>query len=65
MSGNLGVCCGTDTLLSGPEGNIFQGAPDVVHNHPMLVEIREKLLDPDAEPPEICKHCNLLGDPGW
>lgn len=65
MSGNMGICCGTDTLLSGPDGNLFQGAPDKIFNHPMMVEIREKLLDPESEPPEICKNCNLLGDPGW
>ena len=65
MSGNLGICCGTDTLLSGPEGNIFEGAPDKVFNHPMMVDVRKKLLDPDSEPPDICTHCNLLADPGW
>ncbi|MGO9773024.1 MAG: radical SAM protein [Roseiarcus sp.] len=65
MSGRTGVCCGTDMLLSGPEGNLFEGDPDTVFNHPLRVEMRKQLLDPDAEPPEMCKTCNLLGEPGW
>lgn len=65
MKGNLGVCCGTDAFLPGPGGNLFDGDPDRVFNHPLLVEMREQLLDPDTEPPEICRKCNLLGDPGW
>ncbi|QGM47649.1 radical SAM protein [Methylocystis heyeri] len=65
MSGRMAVCCGTDMLLPGPEGNIFESDPDVVYNHPILVQMREQLLDPNAEPPEMCKTCNLLSDPGW
>jgi Radical SAM superfamily/4Fe-4S single cluster domain len=65
MAGNLGVCCGTDEFLPGPGGNLFEGDPDKVFNHPLLVRMREQLLDPAAEPPEMCKSCNLLGDPGW
>ena len=65
MKGNLGVCCGTDAFLPGPGGNLFDGTADAVYNHPLLVKMREQLLDPDAEPPAMCKHCNLLGDPGW
>jgi len=65
MKGNLGVCCGTDAFLEGPGGNLFEGGPDEVYNHPTMVKMREQLLDPDAEPPEMCKNCNLLGDPGW
>jgi len=30
-----------------------------------MVDIRKKLLDPDSEPPDICRNCNLLADPGW
>ncbi len=65
MQGNLGVCCGTDSFLPAPGGNLFEGDQDAVYNHPVLVKMREQLLDPDAEPPEMCKSCNLLGDPGW
>jgi hypothetical protein len=52
-------------MLAGPDGNLFEGAPDKIFNHPLMVEIRRKLLDPDSEPPEICRNCNLLGQPGW
>jgi len=65
MAGNLGVCCGTDEFLPTPGGNLFEGDPDKVFNHPLLVGMREQLLDPVAAPPEMCKSCNLLGDPGW
>jgi hypothetical protein len=30
-----------------------------------MVEMRKQLLDPHAEPPEMCKNCNLLGESGW
>jgi MoaA/NifB/PqqE/SkfB family radical SAM enzyme len=63
--GNMGICCGTDMTLPGPNGNLFEEDPDVVFNHPILVAMRKQLLDPDGEPPEICKNCNLLGEPGW
>jgi organic radical activating enzyme len=65
MSGNLGICCGTDALLPAPGGNLFDGRPDAVFNHPLLVEMRGQLLDPHAPPPEMCRFCNLLGDRGW
>jgi hypothetical protein len=65
VAGNLGICCGTDEFLPAPGGNLFEGEPDKVFNHPLLVKMREQLLDPNAEPPEMCKSCNLLGDPGW
>lgn len=65
MQGNLGVCCGTDNFLSKPGGNLFDEGPNAGYNHPTLVKMREQLLDPQAPPPEMCKSCNLLGDPGW
>jgi hypothetical protein len=65
VSGTMGVCCGTDQMLKGPHGNLFDGQPDDVWNHPVLVKMREQLRDPGSEPPDICKTCNLLGDPGW
>ncbi|MEP6652175.1 MAG: radical SAM protein [Myxococcales bacterium] len=65
VSGAMGICCGTDKYLEGPHSNLFAGAPDDVFNHPTLVAMREQLLDPNQEPPDICKTCNLLGEPGW
>lgn len=65
MSGNMAICCGVDTMLPGPGNNLFSGEPDVVFNHPLLVNMREQLIDPDDPPPEICKNCNLLNEPGW
>jgi organic radical activating enzyme len=64
-SGRMGICCGTDKLLKGPGGSLFSGPPDFVFNHPTLVTMREQLLDPGREAPDICKTCNLLGEPGW
>ena len=63
--GNMGICCGSDTNLQGPNSNLFSAGPDVVFNHPTLVKMRTQLLDPKSEPPQLCKTCNLLGDPGW
>jgi len=63
--GNLGICCGVDTMMPGPNNNLFDAEPDVVFNHPIMVDMRKKLLDPHGEVPEYCKKCNLLGDPGW
>lgn len=64
-SGNLAICCGTDLMLKGPNSNLFDGLPDSVFNHPTLVALRENLLDPTAPPADICRSCNLLGEPGW
>jgi len=65
VSGSMGICCGTDQYLQGPHGNLFASTPDDVFNHPTLVAMREQLLEPGREPPDICKTCNLLGEPGW
>jgi Radical SAM superfamily/Iron-sulfur cluster-binding domain/4Fe-4S single cluster domain len=65
VSGTMGICCGTDQMLKGPHGNLFDGSPDAVWNHPTLVRMREQLKERGSEPPDICKTCNLLGDPGW
>jgi MoaA/NifB/PqqE/SkfB family radical SAM enzyme len=65
VSGTMGICCGTDQMLKGPHGNLFDGQPDDVWNHPTLVKMREQLKDPGSAAPDICKTCNLLGDPGW
>lgn len=65
VSGTMGICCGTDRMLKGPHSNLFDGEPDDVWNHPTLVTMRTQLMGRDREPPDICKTCNLLGDPGW
>lgn len=65
VSGAIGICCGTDQFLQGPHANLFDSAPDDVFNHPTLVSLREQLLDPARAPPDMCKNCNLLGEPGW
>jgi Radical SAM superfamily len=65
VSGTMGICCGTDRGLQGPNGSLFHGDPDAVFNHPTLVAMRERLLDAGGEPPDLCKTCNLLGEPGW
>jgi hypothetical protein len=65
VSGNMAICCGTDKMLAGNNSNLFESKPDDIYNHPTFLEMREKLLDPNCEAPEICKNCNLLGEPGW
>lgn len=65
MSGRLMICCGVDTMLPGPNNNLFSGEPDVVFNHPLLVTMRQQFIDPVSAPPEICKNCNLLDEPCW
>jgi MoaA/NifB/PqqE/SkfB family radical SAM enzyme len=65
MSGKLIICCGIDTKLQGPNSNLFDNKPDVVFNHPTLVHMRKQLMDPKCDPPEVCKTCNLLEEPGW
>jgi organic radical activating enzyme len=67
MLGNMEICCGTEMRLGGPNSNLFEteNDPEALFNHPTLVNLREELLDPKSEPPEMCKSCNLLGEPGW
>ena len=65
MAGNMAICCGTDTMLPKPNNNLFDGEPDVIFNHPLLVKMREQLMDPVCPPPEVCRGCNLLGETGW
>lgn len=65
MLGNIIPCCGIDMTLSGPNSNLFDNEPDAVFNHPTLMAMREQLLNPKDEPPDVCKTCNLLGEPGW
>lgn len=63
--GEMSICCGLEDFLKGDNSNLFSNSPDVVFNHPTLVDMRKKLLDPDSEPPEPCKNCNLLNEAGW
>lgn len=65
MSGNIIVCCGKDEILEGANSNLFRSEPETIFNHPTIVDMRKKLIDAECEPPDICKTCNLLGDPGW
>lgn len=63
--GNMPICCGTDMVLQGPNSNLFTDDPSLIINHPTLIGMREQLIDPKREPPDICKNCNLLGESGW
>lgn len=65
VNGTMGICCGTDAMLKGPHSNLFASQPDEVWNHPTLVRMRGQLQERASEPPDICKTCNLLADPGW
>ena len=63
--GNMVICCGTDAVLRGPNSNLFDSDPELLFNHPTLVTMRRQLLAPGGEPPDICKTCSLLAEPGW
>lgn len=65
MDGNIIICCGTDTILEGNSSNLFDSDPDDLINHPTLVTMRDQLLRPASDPPDMCKNCNLLGEAGW
>jgi MoaA/NifB/PqqE/SkfB family radical SAM enzyme len=65
IKGRMTLCCGTDMKLDGENSNLYTSDPDVLYNHPTLVNLREQLLDPSVDSPEMCKNCNLLGEPGW
>jgi len=65
MLGNVVICCGIGETLKGPNSNLFKTEPNILLNHPMLVNMRKQLIDPKCDSPDICKICNLLDDPGW
>jgi organic radical activating enzyme len=65
MNGSVGICCGTDEVLKGDFSNLFAGKNDLLFNNDALIQIRDGLLSNDKPPPEICKGCNLLSEPGW
>jgi cyclic pyranopterin phosphate synthase len=62
--GGMQMCC-SDFTPGGAFSNLFDDAPDIVFNRPVVVAMREQLMDPRREPPAMFKTCNLLGDPGW
>ena len=61
MDGNLELCCGSEEQYA----NIFSSPTAEVYNHTKMIHMREKMLDKQSDPPEVCKSCNLLADPGW
>jgi MoaA/NifB/PqqE/SkfB family radical SAM enzyme len=65
MLGNITICCGTDMTLQGPNSNLFDCEPEALYNHPTLVGMREQLVRPGCDPPDLCKNCSLLAEPGW
>ncbi len=65
MSGNIVICCGTDTVLEGNNSNLFDSEPWDIINHSTLVIMREQLLSQTGKLPDMCKMCNLLGESGW
>jgi organic radical activating enzyme len=65
MKGRVFICCGTDEMLQGENSNLFEAEPAALFNHPIWQALRGNLIDPTLDPPDLCKDCNLLGDPGW
>jgi|TARA_B100002003_G_scaffold251844_1_gene298072 organic radical activating enzyme len=65
MKGRVFICCGSDNMLEGENSNLFEAEPSALFDHPTWKELRGNLMDPTLAPPELCKDCNLLGDPGW
>ncbi len=63
--GNMDICCGSELTLQGSNSNLFDTKPEILFNHPTLMNLRKQLLDPASKPPNMCKNCNLLGEPGW
>jgi MoaA/NifB/PqqE/SkfB family radical SAM enzyme len=61
-SGLTTTCCGSAVnLRSGL--NAFVNTSEEIFNHPPIVNLRQKFIDPDADLPDMCKYCNLLEDP--
>lgn len=63
--GEMLICCGTEDYLSGPKSNLFEAEPNEIYNHPTLVSMRKDLIAINTPPPDLCKDCNLLNEPGW
>jgi MoaA/NifB/PqqE/SkfB family radical SAM enzyme len=60
--GVIGTCCGSAVNLRS-DINAFTSDSEEIFNHPAIVRLREKFIDPDAELPNMCKYCNLLEEP--
>jgi hypothetical protein len=59
--GCVATCCGTAVNLRA-DVNAFISTSEEIFNHPAIVNLRKKFIDPDAELPDMCKYCNLLED---
>ena len=59
--GGVSTCCGTVINLRA-DINAFTSTSEEIFNHPAIVELRKKFIDPDAELPDMCRYCNLLED---
>jgi MoaA/NifB/PqqE/SkfB family radical SAM enzyme len=60
--GYVSTCCGSQVNLRS-DVNAFTNSPEEIFNHPAIVALREKFIEPDADLPDMCKYCNLLEDP--
>jgi MoaA/NifB/PqqE/SkfB family radical SAM enzyme len=60
--GCVTTCCGSPVNLRAGI-NAFTNTSEEIFNHPAIVALREKFIDPEAELPDMCKYCNLLEDP--
>ncbi|MDR2096980.1 MAG: radical SAM protein [Spirochaetaceae bacterium] len=60
--GVTATCCGSAVNLRS-DLNAFVNTSEEIFNHPAIVSLREKFIDPDADLPDMCKYCNLLEDP--
>jgi MoaA/NifB/PqqE/SkfB family radical SAM enzyme len=61
-AGSVSTCCGSAVNIR-PDVNAFDNTSEEIYNHPAIVRLREKFLDPAADLPAMCKYCNLLEDP--
>ncbi|MDR2803308.1 MAG: radical SAM protein [Treponema sp.] len=60
--GCVSTCCGSAVNLRS-DLNAFTNTSEEIFNHPAIVSLRKKFIEPDAELPDMCKYCNLLEDP--
>jgi len=63
MQGNLMVCCGIESPIT--DVNVFSSSAEALLNHPKIVDMRRRLLDPSVDAAEPCQSCDLINDPGW
>ncbi|MDR0410330.1 MAG: hypothetical protein LBH18_08065, partial [Spirochaetaceae bacterium] len=60
--GCVSTCCGSAINLR-TDVNAFVNTSEEIFNHPKIIALREKFIDPQADLPDMCKYCNLLEDP--